>query len=367
MGMSIPFNDLRRSFSIVEDEVQDKVASVVKSGWWVNGRSCQEFEQAFAEYLDAKHCVGVANGTDGLELALRALNLKEKNNVITVANAGGYTTTALMILGLTPVYCDIDLNSLQASIDSIISKVTEVTGAIVVTHLYGEPVDVRALRARLDSHHFQHVRIIEDCSQAHGAIINGQKVGTLGDAAVFSFYPTKNLGAYGDAGAVVTNDPTFANEVKQLKEYGWTNKYDVGLAGGRNSRMDELQAAVLSVQLKYLDYYNTLRIQARDFLFETLPSQIKRPQISVGNVAHLCVLISSQREELRQSLSVQGIKTDIHFPILDHQQKAWNNLSAPTLPNSELLVSQVFSLPNFVGITDQELEYVASSCKRFFE
>ncbi|MRR13653.1 DegT/DnrJ/EryC1/StrS family aminotransferase, partial [bacterium] len=254
--MRVPFNDPARQVRDLRHELGQALDSVVDSGWFIHGRSHQSFEAAFAEYCGVAACVGVANGTDALEIALRAVGCGPGTEVVTVANAGGYTTTACLAAGATPVFADVDAETLEMSPRALEQVLSPSTKAVVITHLYGQMAEVEALSALARS---RGIAVIEDCAQAHGAVRGDKKAGSFGDLACFSFYPTKNLGALGDGGAIVTDNRELAERCTMLRQYGWAGKYDARIAGGRNSRLDEMQAAVLLVKLPHLDGWNERR------------------------------------------------------------------------------------------------------------
>jgi dTDP-4-amino-4,6-dideoxygalactose transaminase len=255
----IALQDTGRRYGAYASDLKAAAIDVMASGWWLNGARNAAFAREFAEFLGATTCVPVANGTDALEIALRALICARGiggDEVVTVANAGGYASTAIREVGLTPVYVDIDIETQLVDTEGLLSALGPRTAIVVLTHLYGGAVEVLAIRDRINESGYQHVPIVEDCAQAHGASVNGRRVGSMGDIGTFSFYPTKNLGAMGDGGAIVTSDNAIGEAARRLHQYGWSEKYRIALSGGRNSRMDEIQAAILSVSLPHLDTMN---------------------------------------------------------------------------------------------------------------
>jgi dTDP-4-amino-4,6-dideoxygalactose transaminase len=365
----IPLNDLGRlSRSDVGADVREALASVFESGWWLNGKQVRAFSDEFASYLQVKHCVPVANGSDALEIAIRCLVQQrglQGKEVVTVANAGGYSTIACRLVGLTPVYADIETESQLIRLDSLLAALTEQTALVVATHLYGGVVDVRAIRAAMDRAGFGHVPILEDCAQAHGASLRGEKVGTLGDIATYSFYPTKNLGACGDAGAIVTNDPDLANAVEQARQYGWKEKYQVTAPFGRNSRMDEMQAAILRILLPHLDNWNARRKTIVDQYAEALLKPAHMVLSSHGSVGHLAVCLVDDRNAFRTHLQAQGVMSEIHYPVLDCDQPAWQDAgwreSSTGLTVSRASVGRLVTLPCFPTMSDVEVERVCKT------
>lgn len=366
--MPLPLNDLKRVFAQDADALDAAVSGVLRSGWWLNGERTKRFCADFAAYVGAERCIGVANGTDALEIAMRALveiRAGDRREAVTVANAGGYSTIAIRQLGLVPVYVDVAEGSQLASQASILAALSDQTAFVVITHLYGGVFDVEALRTEMDAGGFSHVAILEDCAQAHGAELRGRKVGSLGDIATFSFYPTKNLGAFGDGGAIVTSDGELASACDALRQYGWAGKYDIARPGGRNSRLDEVQAAILSVLLPGLDAANAKRGAILGRYEEALPAGVTLVRSPLGSVAHLAILLCNDRNALRNHLTAQEIGTDIHYPILDSQQSGWLSLpqrvSPEGLPVAEASVKRLLTVPCFPGMTDAEVARVCDA------
>lgn len=333
-------------------------SSVLQSGWYVLGSQVKDFEQEFASYCQTEHCVSVANGTDALELAMRALDVGQGDEVVTVANAGAYSTTAIYAVGAVPVYVDVDAATLMLSIDHLRRLISAETKAIVVTHLYGQaaPVD-EALTIAAEFG----IPIIEDCAQAHGALLNGRRVGSFGALGCFSFYPTKNLGALGDGGAITTNDVALAKRVQMLRQYGWERKYEIALVGGRNSRLDEMQAAILRVKLQYLDNWNQRRFEISRLYVEGIcHSLVALPHIVSGSfVGHLFVVRSSQRDGLREHLMHNQIMSEVHYPIPDYRQPAFAaKFQGVSLSATEQACGEILTLPCFPEMTDAEVKHV---------
>ncbi len=356
----LPLNDLKRSPEI-DDEIMAALRRVIDRGWYIHGVECQRFETQFAEYCGARFAVGVANGTDAIEMALRAVGVSTGDLVVTVANAGFYSTTAIFAANAKPAYVDIDPVTLLMSMESLRKCPLEDVRAIIVTHLYGRMADLPAITELANQ---WSIPVIEDCAQAHGAEIDARKAGAWGTLGCFSFYPTKNLGAMGDGGAVITNDETLANRVRQLAQYGWEEKYHSILDRGRNSRLDELQAAILRVKLPHLDAWNQERRKLASE-YESLINHaqiIKPPPQDSRDVHHLYVLRSAHRESLRAHLYDRGISTDIHYPIPDHKQPSiQDRFQHIALPETELACQHVLSIPCFPGMTPVEMERVAEA------
>jgi dTDP-4-amino-4,6-dideoxygalactose transaminase len=343
---------------------------VFGTGQYCFGQYTKSFAQKFAERCAAEHCLPVANGTDAIELALRSLSLDERSACLTVANAGGYTSTACHLVGIRPEYIDIEPRFHLIDLDSLKCKLTPDVRVLVLTHLYGNIVDVKKVRELLSFLERPDVAIIEDCAQAHGGRYpSGEPIGSLADVSTYSFYPTKNLGAMGDAGAVVTNRRDIFNRLKALHQYGWTDRYICDQVGGRNSRIDEVQAAVLSVKLLYLESWNAKRRSVVEYYKQTLPAEIQVIASADSNcVGHLAVCWHPDRDRILAELEKSNIYGAIHYPVLDFQQKAWMS-HADVEDSMEVSVSTrkgLFTLPCFPEITSAELERTVNSVRRAF-
>jgi dTDP-4-amino-4,6-dideoxygalactose transaminase len=359
----IPFNDLKPLHGLLAGELEAAVLRVLGSGWYILGPELEAFERAFAGYHGMAHAVGVANGTDAIELALRALGVGAGDEVITVAHTAVATVCAVERTGATPVLVDIDEATYTLDPGAAAAAVTGRTRAIVPVHLYGHPADMGPLMDLAARHG---LAVMEDCAQAHGARIGGRLVGTFGHLAAFSFYPTKNLGAYGDGGAVVTGDPALAERVRRLRNYGQTDRYHHA-ERGQNSRLDEMQAAILRVKLAHLDEHNAVRRNlageySRRLTGVTVPSG--RP--GADPVFHLYVVRHPRRDGLMSALREDGIGTLIHYPIPVHLQEAYRDLgyAQGALPVTERAAREILSLPLYVGLTPEALETVADAVSR---
>ena len=368
---TIPLQDTGRIYAQYADDLRSAALGVMASGRWLTGAGNAAFAREFADFIGATTCVPVANGTDALEIGLRALIHTRKigrDEVVTVANAGGYTSTAVRQLGLTPVYVDIDPQTQLVDTESLLSALGPRTAVVVLTHLYGGAVDVSAIRGRMDESGFRHVPILEDCAQAHGATVNGRRVGSIGDIGTFSFYPTKNLGAMGDGGAVVTSDEAIGDAVRHLHQYGWSQKYRVALPGGRNSRMDEIQAAILSVLLRRLDASNSRRRDILAAYSESVTPAII-PVRAADTVAHLAVFLVDNRDAFRQHCLEHAVVTDVHYPILDCDQPGWSTLPKRIAPlglrQSQESVQKIVTLPCFPLMTDNEVSRVCDVLRHY--
>jgi aminotransferase EvaB len=359
--MKVPFNDLQRAAAADSAAVLERIRRVVESGWYILGTEVRQFEEEFAAYLGVRETVTVANGTDALELALRAIDVQAGEEVITVSNAGMYGSTAIRKLGAVPRYVDVDVASMNLDATTLESAYGPKTRAVILTHLYGRMADVEAVSRWCEQ---RNVPLIEDCAQSHGAQRAGRRAGSFGRLACFSFYPTKNLGALGDGGAVVTSDTGLAERLRGLRQYGWQGKYDVRLAGGTNSRLDEVQAAVLRARLPRLDENNRRRVQvARMYGTGLKHPLIATPPIADDSyVAHLYVVRTPARDALRQHLAAQGVATDVHYPIPDHLQAAYASGAPARLPVTEKLAREVLTLPCFPELRDEEVRAVVDAC-----
>ncbi len=360
--MQVPLNDPKRQYVEIASQVDAAVARVLESGWYLMGSETKAFEAAFATFVGVNECIAVANGTDALEIALRALEIGAGNEVMTVANAGGYSSSAIFAVGATPVYVDVD-ETLTLDLTGIGDGLGNATAAIIATHLYGYAVDIGRLRRLLDQAGRQDVKIVEDCAQAHGAQINGATVGSLGDIGCFSFYPTKNLGALGDAGAIVTSDAGLADRVRLLHQYGWRSRYRSELPHGRNSRMDEIQAAILSENLPHLPRWNERRRGIVNRYREAASEALHFVHGGIDDdrfVGHLAIARSAERNRVSESLSDAGIGTGIHYPVLDIDAEWLSDEPhrITSLARSVTARDEILTVPCFPSMTDDEVEYV---------
>jgi dTDP-4-amino-4,6-dideoxygalactose transaminase len=360
----VPFNDLSRSHGVIRDAVDAAIARVLSSGWFVLGPEHDAFEAELAAYLGPTYAIGLANGTDALELALAAVGVGRGDRVVTVANAGGYTTIAARLLGAVPAYCDIDPLTMQASAETVratLDALDVAPAAIVVTHLYGAMAPVEDIVALADE---RGIPVVEDCAQALGARRDGRAAGSFGLAATTSFYPTKNLGALGDGGAVLTSDPGIAERVRRTRQYGWAAKYRIEQDRGRNSRLDELQAAILRAKLPGLDAANARRREIHD-RYREATGDGRRMVSGSGEdfIGHLAVLSSPRRDRDREALAASGIKTDVHYPIPDHRQPLIAAEQTVSLPETEAAVETIVSLPLFPELSDDEVERVCTALR----
>ncbi|HHT9153825.1 MAG TPA: DegT/DnrJ/EryC1/StrS family aminotransferase [Candidatus Hypogeohydataceae bacterium YC40] len=357
--------DLQAQYRNIQEEVNSSIRRVIEEGAFILGKYVREFEQGFASFCRAKYAVGVASGTDAITLALKAMGIGPGHEVITAPNSAAPTAEAISLAGAKVVFADIDPETYNLDPEKVKKAITSRTRALMPVHLYGQPADMDAFRELARAYG---LRLIEDAAQAHGAEYKGHRVGTLGDASCFSFFPSKNLGAYGDGGAVVTDDPLIAEKVHMLRDHGRKEKY-IHEIEGHNSRLDALQAAVLSVKLKYLEgWTNSRREKARQY--DKLLSAIQgvsTPRVlpEVKHVYHLYVIKVEDRDGLRKKLEEMGIHTGIHYPLPLHLQPAYAHLGLPrgTFPRAEEATSKVLSLPLYPEIKTEQLEAVVEAIK----
>jgi dTDP-4-amino-4,6-dideoxygalactose transaminase len=370
----IVMNSLKRLYGPCRAGLEAAAARVIASGWTILGPEVEAFERSWADYVGVDHCVGVASGSDALQLALRALDMAPGDEVLTVANAGGYATQAILAVGARPVFVDIDPLTHLLDAAAITSAVSARSRALIVTHLYGRMADMPVV---LDACRRHGLAVVEDAAQAHGASWAGRRAGSWGDAGCFSFYPTKNLGALGDAGAVCCSDPAVDAKLRRLRQYGWQPKYQVSMPGGMNSRMDEMQAAFLGVLLPRLEEGNAARRRVAAFYADELAgldgfSAPARPPAAL-DVAHLCVHAHPARDRLREALAGHGVHSDIHYPVPDYLQPGFiarvAQLALPALPSrgalphSEAACDAVFSLPCHPFLDDAEMRRVVAAVR----
>lgn len=340
-------------------QIKKAIDRVIASGWLVLGEEVKRFEESFAAYVGVSDCISLGNGTDAIELALRAMGVGRGDVVAMVANAGMYTTTAVLAIGAKPYFMDVGFETRVVTLLEVIRAVEAGAKAVVVTHLYGLAIPEIFLIAKYCRE--KGVFLLEDCAQAHGAKINNQSVGTFGDAASFSFYPTKNLGALGDGGAVVTNNSTIAQNIKCLRQYGWSEKYTVTMLGARNSRLDEIQAAILFEFLPTLDADNNRRREiAARYSSSIQHSEVSVPKLGgVEYVAHLYTICTSQRQALREHLYKLKVASDVHYPIPDYRQPVFAEHFADVhLKITERLSNEILTLPCYPEMSDTEVDNV---------
>ncbi|WP_288438525.1 DegT/DnrJ/EryC1/StrS family aminotransferase [uncultured Chryseobacterium sp.] len=365
----IKFLDLQKINLKHQEEIETKLSEVFRSGWYLMGQELSSFESNLSQYIGAKHAIGVANGLDALRLILRGyieMGIMNRGDEILVPS-NTYIASILAISdnGLIPVLVEPDINNYNIDITKIEEKITSKTKGILIVHLYGRTVFSEELTELAEKHQ---VKVIEDNAQAIGAVWNGKKSGNLGDAAGFSFYPGKNLGALGDAGAITTNDDDLAKVIRALANYGSNKKY-VNIYQGLNSRLDEIQAAVLDVKLKYIDEENTVRKSiAKKYIAGISNPKLILPENPADvneHVWHLFVIRTENRDALQKYLTENGIQTLIHYPIPPHQQQAYKEWNELSFPISEKIHEEVLSLPISPVMTEEEVEKVIAIVNRF--
>jgi dTDP-4-amino-4,6-dideoxygalactose transaminase len=366
--MKINFVDLGKPYKKHKKEIDKAIQKVLDNHNFVLGEELFLFEKEFAEYCGAKYCVGVASGTDALMLSLKALGVGPGDEVITVANSFIATAASISLVGAKPVLTDIDKNTYNIDVSKIEEKINKKTKVILPVHLYGRPADMDPIIALAKKYK---LKILEDACQAHGAKYKNRRIGSIGDITAFSFYPVKNLGAYGEAGAITTNNSHLAEKIRMLRNHGQKVKYK-HVFKGYNSRLDTIQAAVLRVKLKYLDEGNTKRRKLAELynkLFKNM--DIKTPNISEDfySVFHLYVIEVKKRRELMNVLKKYGISTQIHYPIPIHLQIACKDLGYKkgSFKITEQCSKNTLSLPMYPELTENEVRYIASSVKKFLK
>lgn len=366
--MNIPVANPKASYSVNQKAIDEAITRVLSSGWYVLSKEVSDFEGQFAEWCGCAHAIGVANGTDAVELALRAVGVGAGDMVATVANTANATVAAIERIGAKPVFTEVAESTYTMAPDSLAAVVAKGdVKAVVPVHLYGHPADMHSICAIARE---AGVSVVEDCAQAHGASISGRKVGTFGDAAAFSFYPTKNLGAIGDGGAVVTSNDAIADRLFLLRQYGWRRRYESEMKGV-NSRLDEMQAAILSVKLKSIDRMNERRREiAERYTRELSGLPLDCPAVLTGceHVFHQYTLRCGDRDSLISHLRSVGVGTGVLYPVPIHRQPAYAaEFSDVSLPVTESLAARIVSIPVYPELTDDEVDFVINVIKGFFD
>jgi len=354
----IPFIDLKREYAEMKVEIDGAIQKVLNRQWFILGEEVKRFEEEFSKYIGTKYGIGVNSGSDALYIAIKSLEIGSGDEVITVSHTFVSTVDAIIRNGAKPVFVDIDLETYTMDVTQIEDKITEKTKAIIPVHLYGHPVNMDPIMEIAKKYK---LFIIEDACQAHGAEYKGKKVGSIGHIGCFSFYPSKNLGAYGNGGMLVTNNEELSKKLSMSRNYGQSQKYYHDFIG-INSRLDEIQATVLRVKLKYLDEWNKKRRSVTKLYNELLKdSDVILPieKNYARHVYHLYVIRSKNRDKLREYLLEKGIQSQIHYPVPVHKQKAYLDLGIKIhLPVTENISNQILSLPMFPGIKDKEIKYI---------
>jgi len=347
-------------------EIDAAIARVLDNGWYILGNETRLFEAEFAGYIGSAHGIGVGSGTEALHLALAACDVGNGDEVITVSHTAVATVAAIELAGGTPVLVDIDPDFYTIDPEKIESAITSRTRVIIPVHIYGQPADMDPIMKIATKHG---LRVIEDCAQAHGASYRGKRVGSIGDMGCFSFYPTKNLGALGDGGMVVTNDDKLAEKARLLREYGWAERY-VSYYAGWNSRLDEIQAAILRVKLKYLDEANARRTNIADVYGRALDGFdviLPEKRNDCVHVFHLYVIRSKRRDELLTFLKeTNGIRALIHYPVPVHRQPAYKHLGRDAqLTETEKIACEIISLPMYPELSESDIVTIINTTKKF--
>lgn len=358
--MKVPFVDLYAQYQRIKHDIDKAIAETIASTSFIGGRSVQQFEEQFASWCGVKHVIGCANGTDSMEMVLKAWGIGAGDEVIVPAHSWISTSEAVGNTGATPVFVDVEPDYFTINPDLIEQAITAATKAIIPVHLYGHPANMPAILTIAQKHN---LKVLEDCAQSHGASINGKKIGTFGHAASYSFYPGKNLGAYGDAGCVTTNDDALAETVRMIANHGQKGKHN-HVTEGRNSRLDGLQAAILLAKLPYLDQWTNERIaNAAHYTNLLQSSNVATPKVKEGykHVFHLYVIKTENREALIPLLKDQGIETAIHYPtalpfLSCYRNRSFSNAHFPAAFFNQ---SRILSLPLFAELTAEQIQYVA--------
>jgi dTDP-4-amino-4,6-dideoxygalactose transaminase len=345
-----------------QKEIDAAIKQVLQSGWFILGKQVKAFEEEFANYIGTKFAKGVASGTDAIMLALKALQIGAGDEVITVSQTAVATVAAIEMTGAKPVMVDIEEDFYTIAPEKIEAAITPKTKAVAAVHLYGQVADLDAILKITQKHK---LKLIEDCAQAHGAMYKNKRAGSIGDCGCFSFYPTKNLGALGDGGMVVTNDAGLAEKIEMLRQYGWKERY-ISEFAGINSRLDELQAAILRVKLAHLDDDNAKRNHIAQMYNQQLgQTEIITPKKrqNCSHVYHLYVIRAKKRDQLLEHLKQQGIAAAIHYPMPVHLQPAYNN--GQKLPITEKITKEILSLPMYPELTEEQTQKIIDAVKGF--
>lgn len=365
--MNVPFSTFKPMHNEIREELNSAYEKVLDKSNFIQGNECKKFEEEFAEYCGVKYCVGVATGLDALMLILKAMNIGESDEVIVPSNTYIATALAVSYTGAKPVFVEPEIETFNIDASKIEEKITNSTKAIIAVHLQGRTADMDAINAIAKKHN---LKVIEDAAQAHGAKYKGRIAGSLGNAAGFSFYPGKNLGALGDAGCVTTNDKELADKIRALGNYGSDYKYH-HIYKGVNSRLDEIQAAFLRVKLPYLDKWNKDRQKtAKKYLEGIINPLIKLPLFTsedYEHIYHVFVIRCDRRDELEEYLNKNGIGTVKHYPIPMHEQECYKDLGIKhgELPIAEEISKTVLSIPMYYGMKDEEVNYVIDMINKF--
>lgn len=368
--MKIPLVDLKNQHKDLATEINKSLEKIFESATFTRGTSVEKFEKKFANYIGVKHCIGVASGTDALHLSLAALDVGKGDEVILPVNTFVATAYAVLYVGAKPVFVDIDPRTFNVDINLLSTKITRKTKVLLPVHLYGQPVEMDKILSLAKKYK---LHVIEDAAQAHGALYKRKRVGSFGILGAFSFYPAKNLGAYGDAGAITTNYSKLAHRLKGLREYGENSRYYYGELG-YNSRLDQLQAAILTIKLKHLERWNAKRKKLANYYTKKIKEEISQvtPPFVGENVTHVYyayVIKAPRRDQLAKYLKHRGIQTVVYYPTPLHLQKSLSNLGykRSDFPTAESLAKQILSLPLYPQLTHEQQDYIIQSIKEFYE
>lgn len=365
--MKVPFADFAPMHNEIRGELDKAYNRVMDSSYFIQGKECEEFEKEFAQYCDAKYCIGVATGLDALYLILKSLEIGDGDEVIVPSNTFIATALAVSYVGAIPVFVEPELSTYNIDPNKIEESITSKTKAIIAVHLQGRPADMDVINEIANRYG---LKVIEDAAQAHGTKYKGRKVGTLSDAAGFSFYPGKNLGALGDGGCVITNNKEIADKVRALGNYGSDYKYH-HIYKGTNSRLDEMQAAFLRVKLQYLDKWNNARKNIADRYIKQITNPLIKLPLAIADdyehVYHVFAVRCDRRDELEKYLSDNGISTVKHYPIPMHMQGAYKelNIIEGALPIAEEISRTIISIPIYYGMTNVEVDHVIETLNQF--
>jgi len=365
----IPYSCPKAQYLAYQHEIDDAIRQVLDSGSYILGKAVETFEHQLAGYLNIHHTIGVANGTEALFIAMKGLNIGPGDEVIAPSHTADPTIAAILMTGATPVFVDIEPTYYTLSASDVAAKITKNTKAVIAVHLYGQAADLTTLLKLRDQYGF---RLIEDCAQAIGTQYNNSPVGSFGDVACFSFFPTKNLGAIGDAGAIATNDEKLANKFRSLRQYGWDN-HRLALEAGYNSRLDELQAAILSVKLKHLKSSINKRRQVAQYYYDNLaklPINLPQERPNTTHSYHLFVVQfhAGQRNAFIEYMRQNSIICGIHYRHAAHQMPAYKSFSPKaSLTHTEKIVNNIVSMPLYPELTSDNLNAIITTSKKFFE
>lgn len=368
-GKKLLVCDLKREHKTVRSEIERSVKKVLDSGWYILGKELEAFENEFAEYIGTLYAVGVASGTEALQLALMALEIGKGDEVITAVNTAIPTAMAIVSAGAQPRFVDVDEDTFNLNIEALEKAITSRTRAIIPVHLYGNPCYIEKVLAIAKKHK---IAVVEDACQAHGASYRGRRVGSFGDLGAFSFYPTKNLGCYGDGGMIVTSNKRLFDKLKLLRNYGQVTRYKCEIKG-INSRLDEMQAAILRIKLKHLDNFNSKRRSAACLYEEHLKGVEEVGLPSHGayskHAFHLYVIKCRDRDMLKDFLLSKGIETQVHYPVPLHLQRAFEDIGykSDSFVCAEALSRKILTLPIFPSISKNEIKKVCGCIKHFYK